>query len=84
MAKPEKILRAISRLESDEKRRSAKLKELWLRFSTEVRLSRKKKGMSLDDFSKALGIGKSMLSYLETGGREWSLELAKRASILIS
>lgn len=57
----------------------AEEKELWRTFSRVVRDGREEHGWSLEEMAKKLGIGRSMLSYLETGGREWTMKLAKKA-----
>ena len=77
------ILEVIDGLKDKREAADCGLKKLWLDFSASVRAHRRQRGMSLEDFAYKLGVGKSMLSYLETGGREWSLKLAKKAAELM-
>ena len=53
---------------------------LWRKFSSEVRRYREERGWSLADLADKIGIGRSLLSYLETGKRRWTLELARKAA----
>ena len=77
------ILSEIEAIESDSKKLSQVVSRRWMDFSSAIREHRKQKGLSLEDFSAKLDIGKSMLSYLETGGREWTMTLAKKATKLV-
>ncbi len=57
----------------------AEMNLLWSEFGAGVRERREHLKLSLEELAASMGIGKSMLSYLETGGREWSVGLARRA-----
>lgn len=48
-------------------------------FGAAVHIKRKERNWSLTHLGARMGIGKSMLAYLEAGERAWSLELAEKA-----
>lgn len=70
-------LREASKSAYAEKERT---KELWRKFSAEVRDHRIRKGMILKELAEKTGIGQGTLFYLEHNEREWTLE---RASLVV-
>lgn len=57
----------------------AHLNAIWLEFSKAVRAERRRKGLRRDCFAKLLGCTTTMVGYLETGKRPWSMERAEIA-----
>lgn len=55
-----------------------RLAATWLEFASEVKRYRKDHKISLGKLAKRLGISKSLLSYLETGQRTWTIEMARK------
>lgn len=69
-------LRVLEERRQSDTRRAA---DLWDEFGRSVRVHRARRQWSLTTLSTAMGIEKSLLSYLETGQRTWSLPLAMKA-----
>lgn len=70
---------AVNRAHRAQQKTGIKMAALWREFGAEVRKERKQRKWSLAALASKMGIGKSMLGYLETHGRDWSMELALRA-----
>lgn len=56
-----------------------KTKQLWRKFGLQVRKERKRLGLRLNDFADELGVSGTMVSYMESGSREWSEDRARKA-----
>ncbi len=78
----EALGRMITSMEADERRRKREregTRRLWREFGRMVRAERKARRIRLDEFSRRMGLSSGMISYLESGTRQWSLAQAKKA-----
>ncbi len=55
------------------------MRMLWQRFGPAIREDRRKLGIPLKVFAAKLGLSRGMVSFLESGKREWSDVRAQRA-----
>ena len=75
----QKLLKQIQILQGRHQTQQAALDALWKQFGAAVRTTRTEKGLTLVFLAGRMGIGKSALSYLESGERRWTVELAIKA-----
>lgn len=73
------LLNALIAREDQHATNVEKTKELWRKFGLQVRKERKRLGIRLNDFAKQLGVSGAMVSYMESGAREWNEERARKA-----
>lgn len=57
---------------------------LWKRFGAAIRSDRKRRKIPLKVFARDLGCSTTMVSYLEAGSREWTVERAELAVKLLT
>lgn len=73
------LLTVLTTRENKHAENAAEIKQLWKKFGLQVRRERKRRGIKLADFAAVLGVSGAMVSYMESGVREWSEDRAKRA-----
>lgn len=61
----------------------AAMRFLWRRFGRAIRQDRKELGIPLKSFAEKLGYSTAMVSFLESGKREWSLAAATKAVAIL-
>ncbi len=76
----DKILTSIDRQSRLKESVDNGMDRLWREFGAAVRHKREARKWSLAFLGKKLGIGHSMMAYLETGDRDWTAELAAQAA----
>lgn len=60
-------------------KQAAATRRLWTEFGHLVREERRHRKIRLKDFARHLSVSTAMASYLENGGRQWSVNQAKQA-----
>ena len=81
---PVRILKAIDFFHKKHDIEAQYIDQLWIEFGTSVRETRRQRNIGLKEFACALKVSRAMVSYLESGKRQWNLEMAKRAVKLLS
>ena len=81
---PHRILKTIDFFQKKQDIEAQYIDQLWLEFGTSVRETRRQRNIGLNTFSNELGVSKTMVSFLESGKRQWNLGMAKRAVKLLS
>lgn len=73
------LLKTLVSHEEQHAKDAAEIKQLWKKFGLRVRKERKRNGIGLAEFAAKLGVSGAMVSYMESGVREWSEERARVA-----
>ena len=73
------LLNALRAREDHHATNLEKTKQLWKKFGHEVRAERRRKKIRLQLFADKLKVSRAMVSYLEAGTREWSMDRASDA-----
>lgn len=73
------LLNVIEHRSRQKKDVDVRLEAAWSGFRAAIRARRQECGIPLKTLAMNLGIKKSLLSYLETGKRQWSMEVARAA-----
>lgn len=81
---PARLLKTIDRAHIRATDDVAEINRLWFDFGAAVRNERRANNIGLASFSKALGVSKAYVGFLETGKRRWDFDMAKRAVKLIT
>ncbi len=76
---PALILTVVLKREEERSRTTEEIASLWSKFGREVRVQRKAQAIGLSDFAHQMGCSATMCAYLETGERDWSEEMARKA-----
>lgn len=78
------ILNKITLAKAAEARRAQKIDAMWVKFGAAVRIERRTRKIPLKWFADQLGLTTAMVSYLEAGKRDWTLDRAELATRLLT
>ena len=79
--------RLFQRLIANERKRESERQAgeiLWRQFGEAVRSERKRKRIRLNLFAGELGVSPAMVSYMESGKRNWGIGMARKAVLILS
>lgn len=80
---PHRILKTIDFFQRKQESEAHYIAGLWSDFGRSVRQSRKKQQIGLKEFAADLSISRAMVSFLESGKRQWNFEMARKAVKLL-
>lgn len=80
---PHRILKTIDFFQRKQDGEEQYIKGLWSDFGKSVRESRKKQGVGLKEFAASMSLSRAMISFLESGKRDWNFKMARKAVKLL-
>jgi ribosome-binding protein aMBF1 (putative translation factor) len=80
---PHRILKTIDFFQRKQDGEEEYIKGLWADFGKSVREARKKQGVGLKQFAASMQLSRAMISFLESGKRDWNFNMARKAVKLL-